>query len=297
LPDDPLSGLAAEVDRCEMLLLDELQQLDDLRVTLEQRELELVDRELQIATESQQVAERWEKLDQLRAAAQRELAHAQQEADRLARVQEDLAYQRSSDSSGKSTSKPTRGPTQQQVRQWEQERTRLEQELSAAREQVTRLATAAIDLAAARRETGELRKQLLKQQQRLVHAKGHFDPERLAQLRTLEVERECLARELEATQRQLKLQLERDAREQRQLNVDRSHFSIELQKLRTAIERQAHSLKDHPAGEGGSSRHRAEASHAGADMLQQLLGDLDRLQKELQEPTRKRSTSASTKHH
>ncbi len=247
-PSDELAAAchdwATGVDECESFLLGQLNELDALRATLAEREAELTAREEQLTLDAQASQERWQKLEQLRSAAEQGLSQVQQEAQRLAQARAEVValraqLEQSRVAESQAGHKSHKNPSRSQTRQWEADRARLEKELETSREQISRLSISALELAEARRETAELRRQLLKQQQRLMLAKGHFNPEQHGQLRVLEVERECLARELDSAQQHLRELQDRMSREQKQITGERSSWTVELQKLREAVERQA----------------------------------------------------------
>jgi DNA repair exonuclease SbcCD ATPase subunit len=282
-----LSEWTHGVDECESFLLEQLNELDTLRATVAQREEELAAREEQLALDAQASQERWQKLEQLRSAAEQGLAQVQLEAQRLAQARAEVVAMRAqleqsriSDPFGGIKSNKT--PNRSQTRQWEADRARMEQELQTAREQVARLSITALELAEARRETAELRRQLLKQQQRLMLAKGHFNPEQHGQLRVLEVERECLARELDSAQQHLRELQERMSREQKQISGERSTWTVELQKLREAVERQAAILSTGVAPSSSMpTTVAAPVDVTASSSLTGLLSEIEQMQAEL----------------
>lgn len=281
----PLTALSKEVDDCESFVLDQLGQLDDLRELLTQRERDLGLREEQLAIEAQAFRAQWRKIEQFRNAAEQRLSQVQHEARQVAQARAELAALRESAESPPVVAgggKSAKGPNRAQLKQWEQDRSRLERDLATTREQVAQLSAAALELAGARRETAELRKQLFRQQHRLLHAKGHFQPQQQGKLRVLEVERECLARELDTAQRQLRDLQDRATREQRQLANERATWAAELQKLREAVEVQMARLHGQAtADHSTTSAPRSELGAGGVSSLDGLLGELEQMQAEL----------------
>lgn len=284
------SDWSTGVDETEAFLLAQLAELDDLRETLAQREQELAAREEQLALDAQASQERWQKLEQLRGAAEQGLTQVQQEAQRLAQARAEVVALRTQleqarTEAPKSGGKSNKTPNHTQIHQWEVERARLEQELQATHAQVAKLAVSTLELADARREAGELRRQLVKQQQRLVFAKGHFKPEQWQQL---EVTHAALGRELDVTRQQLAELREQSQREQQQFTAERSVWIVELQKLRSAVEQVA-------AQRAAAPMNVAPVELPAANSLSGLLNEIEQMQAELNRDKPNKPTGQKTK--
>ena len=278
-----LADMRSGIDECERQLGERLDELEALREMLVRQEAQLTQREQQLAAAEAANFERSRKIEQARGAAEQSLLQVHDEAQRLAEARATFNEQRQQNNDAERNSERSShsAGSRKQNRDWDRERLQLTAELKAAQEQVGLLSQAALELAAARKETAELRKQLLLQQQRLIHARGHFQANPLHQLRRLETERDCLSHELSEAQRQLREMHEDRLRAERRANAERLSWSAALEKMRETIALPA--AGSSPVAEKRPSK---DATLRGADDLQAtrlaaLLSSIQQMQHEL----------------
>jgi chromosome segregation ATPase len=255
--------------QCEDFIGRQFDRLAELAGRLKEWQAALEQAEAAVSQQRADLDWRRERVEALRQTAEQGAWRVQQEADRLAAARTELETAKAelkrlvaAGGSRSAHGSPQPAPDAQ---------LQLERELAEAQARLSGVAGLAAQLSDARRRCDRLQAQLIRQSQRLAHAKGHFDAQRNERLRELEAERDRLNWELAATRERLVEQTARADEERDARNHERSALAGEFKRLRTTLE----SLASQP---GGSTP--AVAVRSGGN-LDEVLACLQTLQHEL----------------
>lgn len=210
---DALSGLRARGDEFEQFVLEQLDQLDELRGEFSDRRLHLDDQTQAVLQRGADLDQRLAELDALRQEAQAQATELTQEAERLAAAHHELDTAREelaiAQASGAAAIGEMDAALRQRVAELESCCTSLESDLdekrresSALADYTARLSELEQELAAARSELDGTRQELQAERQRQIAAGDDTTQELREQIAVLESERAELSEELEAARSQ-----------------------------------------------------------------------------------------------